>query len=175
MSYRGRPEATILTNRLEGMLSDTGLDWGIRKCGAIHVKGGKLHNTENLPLQSGSQILVLGEQDDYKILGKLQNVNQLDKQVFEQASQEYLRRLAAILTSPISIPRKVRTTNTFAYPVRRYYMWSSERAMDDRQELDRKTQAVIAHNKGKHHSELIPTLYQPPDVGGSGVKETVIV
>ena len=103
-----------------------------------------------------------------------QNANQLDKQVFEQASQEYLRRLAAIWTSPLSIPRKVRTTNTFACPVRQYYMWSSEWAMDDRQELDRKTRAVIAQNKGKHHSESNPTLYQSPDLGGSGLKETVI-
>lgn len=46
--------------------------------------------------------------------------------------------------------------------------------MDDRQELDRKTRAVIAQNKGKHHSESNPTLYQSLDLGGSGVKETVI-
>lgn len=94
--------------------------------------------------------------------------------MFEQASQEYLRRLAAIWTSPLSIPRKVRTTNTFAYPVRRYYIWSSEWAMEDLQELNRKTRSVIAQNKGKHHSESNPTLYQSPDLGGSGLKETVI-
>ena len=34
LSYRGRPEATILKNRLEGMWTDIGLDWGIRKCAA---------------------------------------------------------------------------------------------------------------------------------------------
>ena len=45
----------------------------------------RLQNTENLPLTSGSQIPVLGEEDHYKFLGKIQNVNQLDKQVFEQA------------------------------------------------------------------------------------------
>ena len=94
--------------------------------------------------------------------------------MFEQASEEYLRRLAAIWTSPLFIPRKVRTTNTFPYPVRQYYMWSGEWAMGDLQQLDRKTRAVRAQNKGKHHSESNPTLYQSPDLGGSVLKETVI-
>lgn len=53
-------------------------------------------------------------------------------------------------------------------------MWSSEWAMEDLQELDRKTRAVIAQSKGKQHSESNPTLYQSPDLGGSGLKETVI-
>ena len=132
-------KVTTLTNRLEGMFSDIGLDWVIRKCSTIHTKGGKLQNTENLPLTGGTQIPVLGEEDHYKLLGKLQNVKHLDKQVFEQASQEYLRRLAAIWTSPLFIPRKVKATNTFAHPVLQYYMWSSEWAMEDLQELDRKT------------------------------------
>ena len=139
-----------------------------------HIKRGKLQNTEHLSLTSGSQIPVLGEEDHYKFLGKLQNVNQLDKQVFEQGSQEYQRRLAAIWTSPLSIPRKVKATNTFAYPVLQYYMWSSEWAIDDLQELDRKTRAIIAQNKGKHNSESNPILYLSPDLGGRCLKEIEI-
>ena len=41
----------------------------------------------------------------------------MDKKKFEQASQKYLRRLAARWTSLLSIPRKVKVTNTFAYLV----------------------------------------------------------
>ena len=100
-----------------------------------------------------------GEVYHYKFLGRIQNVNQLDKQVFEQASQEYLGRLAAIWTSPLYIQRKVKATNTFAYPVL---------------QLDRKTRAVIAQNKGKHNSESNPTLYLSPDLGGRGLKEIEI-
>ena len=50
--HKSSAKATTLTNRLEGMFGDIGLDWGIRKCAAIHIKGGKLQNTENLPLQA---------------------------------------------------------------------------------------------------------------------------
>ena len=110
--HKSSAKVTTFTNRLEDMFSDIGLDWGIQKCTTIHIKGGKLENTENQPLTSGSQIPVLGEEDHYKFLGKLQNIKQLD-----QASQEYLRRLAAIWTSPLTIPRKVEVTNTLSYPV----------------------------------------------------------
>ena len=168
--YKSPAKATTFTNRLEGMFGDIGLVGGIRKCATIHIKRGKLQNTENLPLPSGSQIPVLGEEDHYKFLAKLQNVNQLDKQVFEQARQEYLRRLAAIWTFPLSIPRKVKATNTFAYPVLQYYMWSSEWAIEDLQDLDRKTREVIAQNKGEHNSESNPTL----NLGGRGLKEIAI-
>ena len=32
------------------MFSDIGLHWEIRKCAAIHIKGGKLQNAESLYL-----------------------------------------------------------------------------------------------------------------------------
>ena len=61
-------------HKSSGMFTDIGLKWGIRICAAIHIKGGKLQNTETLPLTSSIQIPVLGEEDHYKFLGKLQSV-----------------------------------------------------------------------------------------------------
>ena len=171
-TYSKNPtKAATLANRLEGMFNNIGLEWGISKCAAIHIKKGKLQKSQNLPLTSGSEIPVLGEEDHYKFLGKLENVNQLDKQVFKQASLEYLRRLATIWTSPLSIPRKIKASNTFAYPVLQYYMWSCEWAIEDLQELDRKTRGIIAQNKGKHNHESNSMLYLSPDFGGRGLKE----
>ena len=50
-------------------------------------------------------------------------------------------------------------------------MWSSEWAIEDLQELDRKTQAVMPQNKGKFNSELNLPLCLSPDLGGRGLKE----
>ena len=36
-NHKSSAKATTLTNRLEGMFSDVGLHWGIRKCAAIHI------------------------------------------------------------------------------------------------------------------------------------------
>ena len=62
----------------------------------------------------------------------------------------------------------------FAYQVLQCHMWSSEWVIEDLQELDRRTRAVIAQNKGKHDSESNPTLYLSPDLGGKGLKEIEI-
>ena len=45
-------------------------------------------------------------------------------------------------------------TASSAYLILQYYMWSSEWTMEDLQELDRRTRAVIAQKaqKGKHNS-----------------------
>ena len=94
--------------------------------------------------------------------------------MFEQGNQKYQRRLAARWTSSLSVPRKVEVTNTFAYPVQQYHIRSSEWAIEDLQELDRKTPAVITQNKGKHNSKSNPTLYRSPDLGGRGSKEIEI-
>ena len=83
--------------------------------------------------------------------------------MFEQASQEYLKRLAVIWTSPLSIPRKEKATNTFAYPGDRRPIRTGQ-----------KDWAVIAQNKGKHNSESNPTLNLSPDLGGRGLKEIEI-
>ena len=123
-TYHKNPtKATKLTNRLQVMFRNIGLKWGISKCTAIHIKTEKLQKFQNLPITSGSEIIpVLGEEDHYKFLGKLEYFKQLDKQIFEQASLQYIRRLALICMSPLSIPRKIKATNTFAYPVLEYFM-----------------------------------------------------
>ena len=87
--------------------------------------------------------------------------------MFEQASQEYLRRLAAIWTSPLSIPRKVKPQTRLLTQFCNIICGQEE----DLQELYRKTRAVIPQNKGKHNSESSPTLYLSPDLGGRGLIE----
>lgn len=144
----------------------------MRKC----VKEGKLQNTENLPFTSGRQIPVLGEEGHHKFLGKLQNFNQLDKQVFQKASHEYLRRLAA-MDFPTLHAKKSKGHKHVCLPssaILYVTVCSSEWAIEDLPELDWKTWSVIAQNKGKHNSESNPTLYLSPDLGGRGLKETEI-
>ena len=172
-TYHKNPtKATKLTNRLQVMFRNIGLKWGISKYAAIHIKTGKLQKFQNLPITSGSEIIpVLGEEDHYNFLGKLEYVKQLDKQIFEQASLQYIRRLALICISPLSIPRKIKATNTFAYPVLQYFMCSWKWVIEDLQELDRKTPAVVAKKKGKHNYESNPVLYLSTDLEGCGLKE----
>ena len=79
------------------MFTDIGLEWGINKCAAIHLKRGKLSTNNNstaLPVSNNCTIPVLSSDDHYKFLGKYQNSQHLEDKVI--------------------VPRKVRATNIYA-------------------------------------------------------------
>ena len=76
--------------------------------------------SSELPLTSGDNIPVLGEDDYYKFLGNFENSVQLEEKVLELASEEFVRQLHIIWSSPLTVPRKVEATNCFAIPVLQY-------------------------------------------------------
>ena len=69
------------------------------------------------PSNEYDSINVLQDKDHYEFLGKLESFAQLDDEVFDQVNKEYLNRLNVIWSSNISVPRKIKATNTFALPV----------------------------------------------------------
>ena len=121
---------------MESMFSDTTLEWGLDKCATITVSKGKIVSAESLILNENASINVLQDKDHYKFLGKLENFAQLDDEVFDQVSKEYLNRLNVIWSSNISIPREIKATNTFALPVIQHHMWTVEWRLSDLRQLD---------------------------------------
>ena len=95
------------------MFGDIGLEWGLGKCAAVNIKRGKIGQEETqMPLSHTEFIPLLQNSDHYKFLGR-------------EVSKEYLRRCAVIWSSPLTIPRKIASTNNFAVPAVQYQMWSS--------------------------------------------------
>ena len=100
------------------MFKDIGLEWGINKCAPIHIKRDHRETSGNntMPAYDDANIPLIGNHDHYKFLGKLQNTQHLDDKVVEEAANEYEKRMWVIWTSPLSIPRKIKATNTYALP-----------------------------------------------------------
>jgi len=169
--HKNAVKAATITNKLQKMFKDIGLTWGINKCAAVHLKRGKLEKRDDLPLSDNENIPVLGDEDYYKYLGKFENTTQLEKQVQKSASKEYIRRVSLIWSSPLSIPRKVKATQTFALPVLQHHMWTTDWPIDKLKEIDRQTRKVINNNNCKHRQESLPLLYLPPSKGGRGLTE----
>ena len=80
---------------------------------------------------------------NYKFLRKYDNETQLEEQVRNEASKEYLKRIPVIWTNDISIPRKVYATKTFALPALQYHMWTSDWPVNQLKEIDRRTREII--------------------------------
>ena len=87
---------------VKGGMDCVGLKWNENKCAVVHVKRWCVKQTENVEIDELKSIKNLGEESTYKFLGVLENSKQEDKLVFENASKEYLRRLAIIWSSPLS-------------------------------------------------------------------------
>ena len=172
--HRSEQKAVAVTSKLKKMFADIGLEWGINKCAAIHMKRGKLapnDSASEMPVSNDCSIPVIGSEDHYKFLGKYQNTQHLEDKVIEEASNQYENRLWAVWTSPLSIPRKVRATNVYAVPVLQYYMWTTDWCLSHLKELDRLTRKVINDCSGKHKHESTPLLYLQPQQGGKGLVE----
>ena len=170
MFAKSEEKIALMTKEVKKMYEDVGMSWGLEKCAAVHVKRGKIIQTDDLLIGEDSKIRVLHEDDKYKFLGKYESFEQLDKYVFKEASEEYCKRLGIIWSSPLSVPRKVTSTTVFALPVLEYHMGTSEWEVAEIQALDRKSRSIIAEYKGKHISKSLPLMYLPKTVGGRGFK-----
>ena len=161
---------SVVTKKVKEMYEDIGMSWGLEKCASLHVVRGKVSKSEDLPMGAKDSISVMEASDKYKFLGKYENFEQLDTFTFQQAEEEYLRRLNVIWSSPLSVPRKLTACIVFAMPTLEYFMGTSDWLIADIQNLDRKTRKVVEKHKGKHISESIAMLYLPRNCGGRGFK-----
>ena len=122
------------------MFGNIGLEWGLGKCAAVNTKRGKIGQEQTqMPISHTEFIPLLHNSDHYKFLGKQENATHLEEIVTREASKEYLCRCAVIWSSPLTIPRKIASTNNFAVPAVQYQMWSSMWRMENIRKLDRDT------------------------------------
>ena len=94
---------------VKGGMDCIGLKWNKKKM-------------ENIEIDELKSIKSLGEESSCKFRGVLENSKQEDKLVLENASKEYLRRLAIIWSSLLSDHSKVVGTSQYALPVLSYLM-----------------------------------------------------
>ena len=111
---KSRNKDAVMSTTIKSMFTDIGFEWGLQKCAAVEVNRGKLIEGGNLTVSKEESIQIMSKDDRYKFLGTVENSKQLNELITQTLSQEYIRRLSVIWTSNISIPRKIRATNTFA-------------------------------------------------------------
>ena len=171
--HKSEQKAAVVSSKLKVMFKDIGLERGINKCAAIHIKRGHLKTSGNnsMPAFDNTNIPLIGDHDHYKFLGKLQNTHHIDDKVIEEVANEYEKRMWVIWTSPLPIPRKIKATNTYALPSLQYYMWTTDWQINTLRDLDRLTRKIINECHGKHKYKSTQLLYLPSEGGGKGLME----
>ena len=141
--HKSESKAAVISSKLKQMFSYIGLEWGLGKYAAVNIKRGKIGQEQTqMPISHTEFIPLLQNSDHYKFLGKQESATHLEEIVTWEASKEYLRRCAVIWSSPLTIPRKIASTNNFVVPAAQCQMWSSMWHMEDIRRLDRDTRKL---------------------------------
>ena len=173
--HKSRNKAAVMSTTIKSMFTDIGFEWCLQKCTAVKVNSGKLTEGGNLTVSEEESIQIMSKDDHYKFLGMVKNSKQLDELIMQTLSQEYIRRLSVIWTSNISIPRKIRATNTFAIPLLQYSFWTCTWTLEKLKQLDCKTREVINKNSGRNRKHSVAMTYLSYDQGGYNLSELEMV
>ena len=98
---------------------DIGMELGIKKCGILFLKRGKVVSADGITLPNGQ---IMKEIDDtgYKYLGILEYDNMKEKKMKDVFVTEYNRRLKLLLKSKLNGKNKILAINTWTVAALRY-------------------------------------------------------
>ena len=94
----GKSERQIesLVNTVRAFSDDIGMEFGIKRCGVLIMKRGKVMTCEDIELPNGMTVKEV-ESEGHKYLGILELHKVKDKEIEGQFQKEYMRRLKAVL------------------------------------------------------------------------------
>ena len=173
--HKLRNKAAVMSTTIKSVFRDIGFEWGLQKCAAVEVNRRKLTEGGNLTVSKEESIQIMSKDNHYKFLGTVENSKQLDELVMQTLSEEYVRRLSVIWTSNISIPRKIKATNTFAIPLLQYSFWMCTWTLEKLKQLDRKTREVINKYSGRNRKSSVAMTHLSYDQGGYNLSELEMV
>ena len=147
---------------------DIGIEFGIKKCGVLVLKRGKIVKMEGIVLPDGQ---VMKEIDDngYKYLGILEADHLKEKEMKDLFSKEYKRRLKLVLKTKLNGRNKIMAVNAWAVAILRYSAGVIEWKSDELKELDRKTRKTMSLYGALHPKSDVDRLYLSRQKGGRGL------
>ena len=110
---------------------------GIKKCGILTMKRGKIVKSEGIKLQDGEVMKQVG-QEGYKYLGIIQLDKIKETERKEKITKEYKRRQRLILKSKLNGRNKVTAINTWAVQIFRNWAGIIHWKASELKDLDRK-------------------------------------
>ena len=156
--------------------SDIRMEFGLSKCGTIHVTNGSRADLHGISLPDGS-VLPDVEEGGYKYLGVLETDVILHKKMKELTSNEYFRRIKLLLKSALTSKNLIQAMNTWAIPVIRYGAGILNWTLTETRGLDIRTRKLLRLAGAITNSSDIDRLYISRKKGGRGLQriEDVIV
>ena len=156
---------------------DINMEFGLSKCGTVHVVNGQRVILDGISLPDGSALPEV-EEGGYRYLGILETDIILNKRMKEITSTEYFRRIKLLLKSSLTSRNLITAINSWAVPVIRYGAGILSWTVTETKGLDTQTRKLL-RKSGAIHSQYsdVDRLYVSRKRGGRGLQrmEDVIV
>ena len=158
----------LLVNTVHAVSDDTGMEFGIKKCGLLIMKTGKAMTCEGIELANGMTMKEV-ESEGYRYLRILELNKVKDKEMKEQFQKEYMRRLNSVLKSKLNRRNKILAVNTWAVSALRYGAGIPKWKEDDIAKSDRRTRKMMTMFGALHPKSNGNSIYLPRARVGRGL------
>ena len=141
-------EIDSLVKTVQVISKDIGMEFGIKKCGVVIMKRGKLSKTDGIVLPNGETIKEV-EKSGYKYLGILELDNIKEKEMKDKFKYEYLRRTRLIVKSKLNGSNLIKAINVWAISLLRYGAGLLKWTREELEWMDRKTRKLMTNASPK--------------------------
>ena len=148
--------------------TDIGMEFGIKKCGVLILKRGKIVRCDGIELPTDELIKEV-EQDGYTYLGIVELDKVKEKEMKEKTIREYKRRLRLILKSKLNGKNKITAINTWAVAIFRYGAGIIDWKDSELKSIDRTTRKNLTMYGAMHPKSDVDRLYVKRKEGGRGL------
>ncbi len=148
--------------------TDIGMEFGIKKCGVLILKRGKIVRCDGIELPNDELIKEV-EQDGYTYLGIVELDKVKEKEMKEKTRSEYKRTLRLILKSKLNGKNKITAINTWAVAIFRYGAGIIDWKESELKSIDRTTRKNLKMYGAMHPKSDVDRLYVKRKEGGRGL------
>ena len=147
---------------------DIGIEFGLKKCGVVILKKGKLVKFDRIHLPN-LEIMKEVDENGYTYLGILKLDEIREQKMKNKVTAEYKRRLRLILKSKLNGKNKIQAINTWAVALLRYGAGIINWKVDELKIMDRTTRKTLTMYGALHSKSDIDRLYLKRKHSGGGL------
>ena len=148
--------------------TDIGMEFGLRKCGVVILKRGRIARCETVEHPDG-EVMKEVEQEGYTYLGMVELDKIKENEMKVKITKEYKRRLRLILKSKLNGRNKITAMNTWAVAIFRYGAGILEWKGCELKSLGRTTRKTMTMYGAFHPKSDVDRLYLKRHGGGRGL------
>ena len=154
-------EAERLAHTVRIFTEDIRMEFGIKKCGFVNLKRGKVESKGDLELSSGKYIEALDSGKGYKYLGILEAKNVLQETTKDVIRKEYYKRITQLTSSKFNGGNVIATINSRAVSLMRYGAGIIDWTKEELRVINRKIRKIMRMNRVYHPQSDVDRLYIP--------------